>query len=502
MKNILVFGAGKSATSLIRYLLREIEKYGWTLTLVDSNLELALSKLNASPNATAKSIDVSDVSERGRLVSVADIVISLLPPTLHILVANDCIQYRKNLLTASYVDEQMRALNDAAVQHGLLFLCEMGLDPGIDHMSAIKILHRIEDAGGTVTSFRSHCGGLVAPESDDNPWHYKISWNPRNVVNAGKNGAIFLEDGETRNLSYTDLFDASRIVEVPGLGQFAWYPNRDSLSYIDIYRLGSAKTFVRTTLRHPEFVFGWRNLIDLHLTDDEKVYDTDGMTVQAFFQQHFKTHGFGNWIETQLTSRLKQSNDLLARLQELMLAEEEMKESNDKEQMKEFMMINEKGDLNEFNLDQVKSKAAQTVAAQMHEANISMRQLFHLGMADDQTVINRGICSAADVLQFILEQKLALGEDDKDMIVMLHEIEYRIKDNKHTHRSSLVVTGRDSLETAMAQTVGLPLGIVAKLILQGNIQLTGVQIPIYPEIYMPVLNELEEFGVRFEEEDF
>lgn len=500
MKSIVVFGAGKSATYLIKYLIRESELNGWQLMLADSDLKTAQSKLGDSRQAHAIALDVNDAAERKKLIANADIVISLLPPSLHYLIAIDCVELGKNLLTASYVDPQIEGLQEEIKNKGILFLCEMGLDPGIDHMSAMQLIHRIKQNGGVIHSFRSHCGGLVAPESDDNPWHYKISWNPRNVVLAGKSGAVFKEDQVVKHLPYEELFNPKKVVDIPELGYLAWYPNRDSLGYISLYGLENVNTFIRTTLRYPEFCFGWKSIVDLKLTDDTPQYDTDGLTLQQFFQKHFNKYGFSEWIEKQLTARFQQTKELLEKLQQLLNVEHEADELSRKE-LQEFMMIDEQGELMDVNLDQVKTKAAATVAGQMHEANLSMKQLFYLGMDDNDTVINLGRRSAADVLQFALEQKLALNPDDKDMIVMLHELEYDLKGIRHEVKSSLVIKGNDRVDTAMAKTVGLPLGIAAKLILQGRINLTGLHIPIIPEIYEPVLNELREHDIVFREQD-
>jgi saccharopine dehydrogenase-like NADP-dependent oxidoreductase len=498
MKNIVVIGAGKSSTCLIEYLLIEAAGNEWQVTVADSNLLLARSKTGDSPHAKAIALDVTDEGQRSRIIQSADIVISLLPPSLHYLVAQDCLQYGRHLLTASYVDEKIKALHQQIADKGILFLCEMGLDPGIDHMSAMQLVHDIKNRGGKIISFKSHCGGLVAPESDDNPWHYKISWNPRNIVMAGKAGATFKQNGDTRRLQYEELFDANRVVDIPDLSYMAWYPNRDSLSYIPLYQLDDADTFIRTTLRYPEFCFGWKNIIELKLTDETVQYDTTGMTLQQFFQQHFSKYGFSEWIEKQLTARFAQTKQLLEKLQQLLEAEQEVDDAERKE-LQKFMMVDDNGQLMDVNLDQVKTQAAATVAGQMHEANLSMKQLFFLGMDDDKTVIDKGECSAADVLQFAMENKLALQQADKDMIVMLHEIEYEQDLQFKKISSCLVVKGQDHLRTAMAKTVGLPLGIAAKLILQGKIKLQGLHIPINPEIYQPVLEELKQHDIRFTE---
>ncbi|MBC7827152.1 MAG: saccharopine dehydrogenase NADP-binding domain-containing protein [Chitinophagaceae bacterium] len=498
MKRILIFGAGKSSTCLIEYLGKFLQSNNWLLTVADADLVQAQTKLGGIANTEAITADVTDSIQRKNLIQSAEIVISLLPPALHYLVAIECLASKKNLLTASYIDDNIKSLSKQIADSQLLFLCEMGLDPGIDHMSAVKLIHQIRSLGGSIHSFKSHCGGLVSPQSDDNPWHYKISWNPRNIVLAGKAGAHSKENGQIKHYRYEDLFDANRVVEVPELGYLAWYPNRDSLSYARLYDTEDAHTFVRTTLRDPEFCFGWKNIIDLKLTDETVQYDTDGMTLQQFFQLHFNQNGFSDWIEKQLTARFAQTKSLLEKLQELLAAEEEVDEAK-KSELQDFMMVDNAGELMDINIDEVKNKAAATVAGQMHEANLSLKQLFFLGMDDDSTFINKGRCSAADVLQFSLEQKLRLKADDKDMIVMMHELEYSVDGKSHFVNSSLIVQGEDNLRTAMAKTVGLPLGIATRLILEGKIKLTGLHIPILPEIYNPVMKELEEYDIRFQE---
>jgi saccharopine dehydrogenase-like NADP-dependent oxidoreductase len=210
----------------------------------------------------------------------------MLPPTLHFLVAKDCLQFSRHLLTASYVDEPIKELQKEIDAKGILFLCEMGLDPGIDHMSAMRIIDGIHEKGGKITSFKSHCGGLVAPESDNNPWHYKISWNPRNIVLAGKAGAHYKQDGKEIRLTYEELFSGDNYAKVPGIGYLGWYPNRDSLSYTSLYGLGNADTFIRTTLRHPDFMYGWKNVVDLHLTNEEPAYESNGKSLATVFKEH------------------------------------------------------------------------------------------------------------------------------------------------------------------------------------------------------------------------
>jgi saccharopine dehydrogenase (NADP+, L-glutamate forming) len=423
MKTILLFGAGKSATCLIDFLLKEIAIQDWQLIVAENNLPLAQSKIGSSPRAKAVALQVENEQERDSQVSKADIVISLLPPALHFLVAGSCIKWKKDLLTASYLDDKIRTLEPGVKVNGLLFLCEMGLDPGIDHMSAVELIHRIKGQGGKIISFKSHTGGLVAPESDDNPWHYKISWNPRNVVRAGAAGAVYKEDNILITKNHQELFENCPEVECNGIGRLAWYPNRNSLDYIPVYGLEEASTFIRTTLRYPAFCKGWKSLVKAGLTDDQFIL-ADGIS-------------FSKWASP-LLPYITPAN---------------------KEQF-EFLGLFEPSSIPTF---------AKT---------------------------------SADVLQYLLETRLVMHPADKDMIVMLHELEYKpagMNNETRQLRSSLVVKGENHLQTAMAKTVGLPLGIAAKMILQGRIQLKGLHIPILPEIYSPVLKELSEKGIRFEE---
>ncbi len=496
MKKILLFGAGKSATVLIDYLIAQSEKESWFITVADADLQIAAQKVGNTANAKAVSFDVVNEAERREYITDADIVISLLPPALHILVAKDCLLLKKNLLTASYADEAIKELRTDIEENNLLFLYEMGLDPGIDHMSAMQIIDDIHEKGGRITSFKSHCGGLVAPESDDNPWHYKISWNPRNIVLAGKAGAHYRENGIEWNQTCEELFNANRFVEVPQNGIWGWYPNRDSLSYTSVYGLADTPTFIRTTLRHPDFMYGWKNIIELKLTDETLQYDSDRKTLKQLFKEHMDKHGFSEWLDQKLTERLADTKSMLEKLQNLIEAESEA-ESEGEEVPDSFVTADNKGKLEEIEIDEVKNRAAFYLAQKMHKANLTLKQLFFLGLDDDETIVNKGRCSAADILQLAIEKKLFLRHDDRDMILMLHEIEYELKGKKRELKSSLVVKGDDSLRTAMAKTVGLPLGIATKLLLNGKINIKGLHVPTQKEIYIPVLAELKENGIAF-----
>ena len=422
MKSIVLFGAGKSAICLIDYLSKICTERQWILTIGDSDLDSLKKKLGNAPSVNSVQVNVQNREERNTLIQKADLVISLLPPSLHILIARDCLTNAKNLLTASYVDEDIRKLEVGILDKNLFFLCEMGLDPGIDHMSAMKIIHTIQSKGGKITVFRSHTGGLVAPESDDNPWHYKISWNPANVVKAGSAGAIFKEKGKIKKLTYEDLFEKTGLVEIKPLGQYAYYPNRDSLAYIPVYGLESAHSFIRTTLRHPVYCAGWKNLVKAGLTNDSSPLPSSVKTL-------------AEW-----------SKPLLTYLE----------------------------DSNKYLYDS-------------------------LGIFENRP-IPAGADTSAKILQVLIEEKWKMKSSDRDMILMLHEFEYEWKHESQFLKSSLVVKGENDLRTAMAKTVGLPLGIAAKLILEGKMPLKGLHIPIIPEIYEPVLDELAMEGIRFKEE--
>ena len=506
MKQILLFGAGKSATVLIEYLLENSEKENWQLIVVDADLSTAQKKVGSSAFGKAVSFDISGNKERSSYIANADIVISLMPPSLHFLIAKDCIQFKKNLLTASYVDEQMKGLKNGIESNGLLFLCEMGLDPGIDHMSAKKIIDTIHSDGGVIHSFYSHCGGLVAPENDDNPWHYKISWNPGNVVTAGQAGAVFKQNGEIKELEYKELFAEKRYVSIPDHEVLCWYPNRDSLSYIPLYELEECDTFIRTTLRHPDFIYGWKNVIDINLTSKKQTYDTNGKTLAQLFKEHMDRNGFSEWLEGKLREQFDSTKNLLAELVNLVELEKKAEEKG-VEQGEEFMVVDDQGDLKQIDIDDLKVNAAATLADKMHDASLTLKQLFYLGLDDNETIVNKGECTAATLLQFALEKKLFLQPGDKDMVVMQHEIEFvrggfsgEKENKKYKSTSTLLLNGQNDVHTAMAKTVGLPLGIAAKLILNGTINLKGLHIPVVKEIYEPVLQELKFLGIEFKEQ--
>ena len=431
MKNILLFGAGKSSSACISHLAHECKLHQWNFTVADADLLLIQGKIEDYPWVASAHIDINNTEQRQALVKAADVVISMMPPALHYLIAQDCLYFSKHLLTASYLDEQLKAMSEAALAKDILFLCEMGLDPGIDHMSSMELIATIKKDGGEITSFKSHCGGLVAPESDNNPWHYKVSWNPRNIVLAGKAGARYLQDGNIVYQNYEEVFKNNKKLDctVAGAGPLAYYANRDSIPYIALYGLQQADTFIRTTLRHPDFLAGWSTIVAMQLTQDLPEMNTQNQT-----------------LADSLSSIITTQNNL-----HLFLS----------------------------------------------STHVVKQQLNYLGFDDDTTLINNGICGPAVVLQFALENKLKLAPTDKDMVVMVHQLSYMLDDKIKHCTSSLLVKGEDSVKTAMAKTVGLPLAIAASLVMRGQITLRGVHLPVLEEIYKPVLAALKEKDILF-----
>ncbi len=437
MKKILLFGAGKSSSFLIKYLIQHAAENNWVVQIVDQNTKHIQDKYGVVNHLQLFTTDVFNNAERAELIQHAELVISLLPPSLHIVVAKDCLLYAKNLITASYVSDEIKAMDAELKEKKVLFMCEMGLDPGIDHMSAMKIIDEIAKENGEIFEFKSHCGGLVAPESDTNPWHYKISWNPRNVITAGAAGAHFLFNKQEYKIDYPQIFKNNQTIQVNGIGQLAYYPNRDSLSYQALYDLKNVDTLERTTLRYPAYSAAWQYIIDMGLTNEKsKLYDTENLTFEA-------------WLQDVL-----QTNNVAEKLNSIF--------GNDGASQKLFDYL-----------------------------ELTSRQFINIGAQK----------SNADILQSVIEQKWKMQDTDKDMIVMQHEFKYR-KAGKATYlKSTLIVKGEDKTYTAMAKTVGLPMAILAKLILTEKVTaLYGVNIPVMQKVYAPVLQELVEQGIIFEEE--
>ena len=441
MKKILVIGAGRSATTLISYLLDNAVINNWMITIADYSEYLAKQAVGNSVNAKAIFFNVTDDSQREEEITIADIVISMLPASMHILVAEDCVRLKKNLVTASYVSDEVAALDDKAKQAGVLLLNEIGLDPGIDHMSAMQIIDQIKVDGGKLTSFKSFCGGLVHPDYDDNPWNYKFTWNPRNVVLAGQGTAQYIEGGEIKYIPYTKLFNRTENMSVLDSGEFEAYANRDSLSYRKSYRIENISTLLRGTLRRRGYSKSWNYLLQLGLTDDTYVIEnSEKLSYRSYL------------------------NMFLPGSDEMTLEEKFCKEFGIREDSEEFQKIK------------------------------------WLDIFSDKK-IDLENATPAQVLQKILEEKWTLSAEDKDMIVMQHQFEYTLDGVKKKLNSSFVVFGDNQRDTAMAKTVGLPVAIATKLILNGEITSVGVKIPTTKDIYIPVLKELAENGINFVEEE-
>ncbi|HSH65592.1 MAG TPA: saccharopine dehydrogenase C-terminal domain-containing protein [Bacteroidia bacterium] len=441
MKNILVIGAGRSSTSLIEYLLSNSEKENWKVTVADIELEIVQQKTANHKNAKAIVFDINNDVQREEEIKKADLVISMLPAFLHLNVAKDCVKYKKNMATASYVSKEMAELDNEAKASGIILMNEIGLDPGIDHASAMKIIDEIHAAGGKLTSFKSYCGGLVAPEYNNNPWGYKFSWNPRNVILAGQGTAQFIDHGAYKYIPYNRLFKQVETIELDGYGQFEGYANRDSLSYRKLYQLDHIPTMLRGTLRMPGFCKAWNVFVKLGLTDDTYTVEASDKLTYGEFLQAYLPSGPGT-LKDKLTSFMgaEMDNEIWQKLEWL---------------------------------------------------DITGNRRIRLANA-----------TPAQILQDLLVEKWKLNAEDKDMIVMQHLIEYSNKTGENKSiTSSLVVIGDDPVHTAMAKTVGIPLAIVSKLILQNKIHAKGVLIPTKKEIYEPVLKELESFGVKFVEKE-
>lgn len=442
MNKILLLGAGRSATVLINYLASHSKEWNIVFTVGDQSLETAEAKIGSGGQANAIVFDATHDEMRRRILAEHDIIISMLPPHLHLLVAKDCVEFRKHLLTASYVSPELNELNGQVKSAGLLFMCEMGLDPGIDHMSAMKMIHDIREKGGHITSFKSGTGGLVAPESDDNPWHYKITWNPRNVVLAGQGTAQYLDQGKRKYVPYHRIFSDTEKFSIPGYGKFESYPNRDSLSYIPKYGLEGVQTILRSTLRKDGYCEAWNALVQLGLTDDSyMMYDLQSMSL-------------ADWVNCYLPEK------------------------------------------NKWKGRSVKSKTEKY----LQPGKGVLKRLEWLGLfSDEKILLTQG--TPAQMLQHLLDRKWIMQPDDNDMVVMRHEACYTLNGEPRQQVSTLVVKGADSLHTAMAKTVGLPLGIMTHLMLTHDLSLAGVHIPVMEQVYLPVLKELEAMDIRFVEED-
>lgn len=440
MRKILILGAGRSSSSLIQYLVANAGTQQWQITVADQFLQQAQSLLQgAGPVAEAVALDATDADARSWLIGAHDLVISMLPAFMHMDVLRDCLKVRKHVITPSYVPDALWAMDEDFRKAGLVVLNEMGLDPGIDHMSAMRILDRIRAEEGSVDAFESYTGGLVAPESDDNPWGYKFSWNPRNVVLAGQGGAArFIEDGITKYIPYHQLFHRTTSVEVPGLGAFDGYANRDSLKYRAAYGLTGIPTLVRGTLRKAGYCSTWNVLVQLGCTDDGYTLELPAKATWSDYIRAFLPPSQGT-VRDDVAAYLGLPSD----------------------------------------------------AAELD-------RLEWLGLFGNAEIGATGLSPAA-ALQKLLEERWKLGPNDKDLVVMWHRFRYRMNGTVRELVATLSVIGEDRTHTAMARTVGLPIAMACKLVLNGDLNEAGVLLPLKPSVYVPILDELEQHGVVFRE---
>ncbi|WP_273568275.1 saccharopine dehydrogenase family protein [Maribacter halichondriae] len=441
MRKILVLGAGKSTSYLLDYFLEKAETEKLHLTIGDINPEAIPENIKSHTSCTVLQLDIFKEEERKKAIQNVDIVVSMLPARFHIEVAKDCIAFEKHLVTASYISEEIKALDDAAKSKGLIFMNEIGLDPGIDHMSAMQIIDRIRAKGGKMLLFESFTGGLVAPESDTNLWNYKFTWNPRNVVLAGQGGAAkFFQEGTYKYIPYHKLFRRTEFFNIEGYGRFEGYANRDSLNYREAYGLQDVLTLYRGTMRRVGFSKAWNMFVQLGMTDDTyTIENSEGMTYREFVNL-FLPYSPTDSVELKLRHYLKIEQD-----------------------------------------------------------DIMWEKLVELNIFTSEKTIPLKNATPAQMLQYILEDSWTLSDDDKDMIVMYHKFGYELNGENHQVDANMVVIGRNRTHTAMAKTVGLPVAIATLLILNEKIKNPGVQIPISKEVYEPILKELESLGIVFKE---
>lgn len=443
MRKILIIGSGKSTSYLIKYLLDKSESENLFISIGDINIDHAKLLINNHQNANAFLLDIFDSNSRTEAIKNSDIVISMLPASLHINVAKDCILFGKNMVTASYISPEMEALNQEVVKKELVFMNEIGVDPGIDHMSAMQVIDRIRAKGGKMILFESFTGGLIAPESDNNLWNYKFTWNPRNVVVAGQGGAAkFLQEGTYKYIPYHRLFRRTEFLEVDGFGRFEVYANRDSLKYQSAYGLNSIKTLYRGTMRRVGFSRAWNMFVMLGLTDDSyTIDDSEHMSYRDYINA-FLPYSPSDSVELKFRHALKIDQD-----------------------------------------------------------DIVWDKLVELDIFNPKKMVELKKATPAQILQKILMDSWSLAKDDKDMLVMYHKFGYELNGKKYQIDSTMVSLGEDQTYTAMAKTVGLPVAIATLAILNKKITTPGVQIPITKEVYEPILKELTNFGITFKEKE-
>jgi saccharopine dehydrogenase (NADP+, L-glutamate forming) len=436
-KKILVFGAGLVARPLVTYFL---ERSAYLVVVADVDLSRARKLVSGHPRAEAKRIAADDAAAVGAEIRGADLVVSLLPSPLHPAIAAIAVESGRSFVTASYVSPAMRDLDRRAREKGIVLLNELGLDPGIDHMEAMRIIHGIHEDGGRIPSFVSYCGGLPAPEANTNPFGYKFSWSPRGVLLASKSPAKFIKDGKTVVIPAEKLFESPETVRIPNLGVFEGYPNRDSVSYQETYGIPEARTVLRGTLRYPGWCRTLKAIGDLGFLDERAVREWSGRTFRDF------------------TARVVQAPP--------------------------------GADVRAFVAGRLGLEASSDV----------MGRLEWLGLfADDPLPAATG--SALDILAARMIERLQYEEGERDMVVLQHEFLAENPDRGIERiTSTLVDFGVPGGDSSMSRTVGLPAAIGARLVLEGRISETGVRVPVTPDIYNPILDELSGLGIRFEEE--
>ena len=435
MKKILVLGAGMVSKPLVRYLLDQPDYF---VKMASRTVSKAEKIIGSHKRGEAATLDVTDAITLERFVSESNVVVSLLPYVYHVKVAKLCIKHKKHLVTTSYVSEEMRSLDNQAKRAGVLLLNECGLDPGIDHMSAMRIIHDVEKKGGKIISFKSTTGALPSFDSNNNPFGYKFSWSPRGVLLASRNSARWLENGKEVNIPGEKLFEHYTLQDVPGVGTFENYPNRDSIPYKEIYNLKDAETVYRGTFRMTGWCETLRCIVALGWLNDRSLDVFSG-----------KTYG-----------------DLTRKL------------------------INAKPD------DDLVRATAKYLGLKEYSAVI--KRLEWLGLFSDIPLPDDKD-NPLDYLNVITLDKMKLGKNESDMIIMHHELIAEYSNGKEYITSTLLNHGSPNGDSAVSRTVALPAAIAVKMILEGQIDIAGVYIPVIPEIYDPILDELEEMNVKFVE---
>ena len=434
MKKVLVLGAGLVAGPLVRYLLKVD---GFTVTVASRTVERAQALTGGASNGLALSLNVKDEAALEALIADHDLSVSLLPYVYHPVVARLCVKHKKQMVTTSYVKPEMQALDASAKAAGVILLNEIGVDPGIDHMSAMEVIHQIADKGGKLISFTSNTGGLPAPDANDNPLGYKFSWAPRGVVLAGKNPAKFLKEGHVVNVPGPELFAHHWPCEIVGFGELEVYPNRDSMPYIETYGIPTVTSMFRGTLRYPGWCDTMKKIVDLGLLDETERKDMQGLTYKSLLARLVQSAGADTKADVAKFLGVAVDSDPIARMQWLGLFSDEAIP------------------------------------------------------AADNTYL--------DVLASRMLKKLGYAPGERDMLVMQHEFVAKYGDRTEKATATMIDYGIPGGDSSMSRLVGLPAAIAARMILQGEITVTGVHVPMIPEIYKPVLAELAAMGISFQE---